>query len=171
MIDKNKYLKNNEINCESLLLIDENGNNVGVVTRSKAVYLSKTAELDLVCINNKTSPIVCKIMDYNKFLYEQNIKNKELKKKSKTTETKEIQLRVQIADHDMMIKSRKAREELLKGNKIRVLVIFKGRQLAHPYLGYDLMNKFVKSLEDVSEIFKKSELDHNKIEYILTKKK
>jgi translation initiation factor IF-3 len=110
-------------------------------------------------------------MDYNKFLFEKKKKDHENKKNQFVQETKEIQLRPQIADHDLETKENKAREELLKGNKIRVVVSFKGRQMAHSELGYDLANKFASSLSDVSTIANGPEMNEHLLECYLNPKK
>lgn len=164
-------LINYSIRFPTVLLIDENGNKVGVMQTYAAMSRAIDAGLDLVCISTVSNPPVCKLMDYNKFLFEKKKKDHENKKNQVIQETKEIQLRPQIADHDLETKEKKAREELLKGNKIRVVVSFKGRQMAHSDLGYDLANKFAESLSDVSSIANGPAMNERLLECYLNPKK
>lgn len=165
------YLINNEIKFSQILLIDENGNKIGIVTNAVAQNKAERAGLDLVCVNSKTSPAVCKILDFNKFRYELKMKEKEAKKKQVHIEVKEIQLRPNIATNDLNVKIKKAREELLKGNKIKISLSFKGREISHPELGFNIVNTFINSLSDISTIFKKPNLENRKIEAMIIKNK
>jgi translation initiation factor IF-3 len=164
-------LINYSIHFPTVLLIDADGNKVGIMATYAAMARAGEAGLDLVCISQASNPPVCKLMDYNKFLFEKKKKDHENKKNQFVQETKEIQLRPQIADHDLETKENKAREELLKGNKIRVVVSFKGRQMAHSELGYDLANKFASSLSDVSTIANGPEMNEHLLECYLNPKK
>ena len=168
-----EYLINEQIRAQSVLLIDENGEKVGIVPIKTAVYRAGEAELDLVCINAKSNPIVCKLMDYSKFKYEQKKRQKEndLKQRQQRQDEKEIQLRPQTAEHDLNVKAKKAREELLDNNKIKVVVSFKGRQLAHPELGFDVLNRFIEKVADVCTIQTPGKLDGRRIDCILVPKK
>lgn len=168
-----EYLINEQIRAQSVLLIDENGEKVGIVPIKTAVYRAGEAELDLVCINAKSNPVVCKLMDYSKFKYEQKKRQKEndLKQRQQRQDEKEIQLRPQIAEHDLDVKAKKAREELLDNNKIKVVVSFKGRQLAHPELGFDILNRFIEKVSDVCTIQTPGKLDGRRIDCILVPKK
>lgn len=167
------YLINEQIRAQSVLLIDADGNKIGIVPIKTAVYKAGEADLDLVCINSKSNPIVCKLMDYSKFKYEQKKKQKEndLKQRQQRQEEKEIQLRPQIAEHDLEVKAKKAREELLDNNKIKVVISFKGRQLSHPELGFDILNRFIEKLADVGVVQIQGKLDGRRIESIIIPKK
>lgn len=165
-----EYLVNEKIKFPQVLLIDTDGKKLGIFSSKSALYQAYDKELDLVCINTKSTPPVCKILDYNKFKYEQKLKEKEAKKKQVKIEVKEIQLRPAIADHDLDVKIKKARDELLKGNQINIVLSFKGREISHTELGFDTVNKFIGSLDDCSIIFKKPVLDGKKIFAILKKK-
>lgn len=165
-----EYKINNQIECEKILLINENGENTGLTTLSDGLVLARNIGLDLVCLNPNNNPPVCKIMNYSKYKYECSKKEKS-NKKQKEPETKEIQLRPQIADHDINVRLKKCREELLHGNKIRLVISLKGRQADHPEIGFELLNKIKNELIDVSTIYKDGKLDGRRIECILNPKK
>lgn len=164
-------LLNNEIRFPTVLLIGEDGTKYGVMSSYSAQSKADEAGLDLVCISEGSFPPVCKLMDYNKFMFEKKKRDHENKKNQFIQETKEIQLRPQIADHDLETKESKAREELIKGNKIRVVISFKGRQITHSSMGYDLANKFAESLKDVSVICSGPAMNEHLLECVLNPKK
>ena len=166
----NDYLVNEKIHFSQVLLIDETGKKVGVFPSNVALEKAYEKNLDLVCMNAKSRPAVCKIIDFSKFKYEQKIKEKEAKKKQVKIDIKEIQLRPSIAEHDLEVKAKKAREELLKGNQINIVLSFKGREISHPELGFNTINKFIDLLSDCSIVFKKPTLDNRKILAILKRK-
>ena len=170
-INNDKNFINENIRFQNVLLIDENGQKVGIVNTKTALYKAKDADLDLVCINAKSTPPVCKILNYNKFKYEQKQKEKESKKKQVKIENKEIQLRPNIGIHDLNVKIKKAREELLKGNRINIVLSFRGRELAHTDIGFNTINKFISELGDISTAFKQPAFENKKIFATLVKKK
>lgn len=122
---------------------------------SKAAYdIAVKADLDLVCVAPNANPPVCKILNYGKYRFEQQKKAKENKKKQHNIEIKEIQLTPQIGQHDVDTKARAARRFLEEGNKVKVGVRFRGRQMTHVEVGEEVMNKFISSLEDIATIEK-----------------
>lgn len=122
---------------------------------SKAAYdIAVQADLDLVCVAPNANPPVCKILNYGKFRFEQQKKAKENKKKQHTVDIKEIQLTPQIGQHDVDTKARAARRFLEEGNKVKVGVRFRGRQMTHVEVGEEVMNKFISSLEDIAVVEK-----------------
>ena len=171
MNNQKQNLINYDIHYPTVLLIDENGTKVGILQTYAAMSRAIYAGLDLVCISTASNPPVCKLMDYNRFLFEKKKQEHENKKNQFIQETKEIQLRPQIADHDLETKENKAREELVKGNKIRVVVSFKGRQMSHSDLGYDLVKKFVAALSDVSVIASGPAMNEHLLECYINPKK
>jgi len=157
--------------ASKVLLINEDGEKVGIMPTKIALYKASDAGLDLVCINISSDPVVCKIMDYSKYKYQTMKREKENKAKQHETETKEIQLRPQIDKHDIETKVKKCREELSKGNKIKLVITFKGRQLDHAELGFNVLTKFKESLIDVADVAKDGKLEGRRIECILNPKK
>ena len=122
---------------------------------SKAAYdIAVKADLDLVCVAPNANPPVCKILNYGKYRFEQQKKAKENKKKQHTVEVKETQLTPQIGQHDVDTKARAARRFLEDGNKVKVGVRFRGRQMTHLEVGEEVMNKFIATLEDIATVEK-----------------
>lgn len=119
----------------------------GIFSLSEAMKIANTLQLDLIEISSKTSPVVCKIMEYSKFLYE--IKKKEKESKKKNSQMKEMWLSPEIGDHDLETKARKSKEFLEKGDKVRATLLFKGRTIAFKDRGQIVMLKFAELLQDV----------------------
>ena len=127
---------------------------------SKEAYnIAVQHDLDLLCVAPNANPPVCKIINYGKYRFEQQKKARESKKKQHVVELKEVQLTPQIGDHDLETKSKAARKFLLDGNKVKVGVRFRGRQMTHIELGEEVINKFIASLEDISSVEKKPSMD------------
>jgi translation initiation factor IF-3 len=162
-------LINENIRFKNVLLIDERGVNHGVIETRIAQYKANDAGMDLVCIDANVIPAVCRIMDYSKYLYD----TKKRAKQSRThrQEIKEIQLRSRTESHDVDIKIKKAREEILKNNKVRVVISFKGREITHPEFGFAILDSFKKGIEDVARIAKDGKLEGHLIEAIFEPKK
>ena len=131
---------NDAIRAEQVRLIDQNGTNVGVVPFQDALNLSVAAGLDLVEISPDAQPPVCKIMDFGKYKYQEQKKAAEARKKQKTVEIKEIKMRPNIDDHDYDVKMRSIRRFFEEGDKVKVTLRFRGREMAHPELGRDLLD-------------------------------
>ena len=121
-------LINEEIRDKELRVVDSDGTQLGIMSRSEALALSEEKDLDLVCIAPKAKPPVCKLLDYGKFKYEKQKKEKEAKKKQKTTQIKEIRLSVFIEDHDINVKAKTASKFLADGDKVKVSLRFRGRE-------------------------------------------
>ena len=127
---------------------------------SKEAYnIAVQHDLDLLCVAANSNPPVCKIINYGKYRFEQQKKARESKKKQHVVELKEVQLTPQIGDHDLETKSKAARKFLLDGNKVKVGVRFRGRQMTHIEVGEEVINKFIASLEDISSVEKKPSMD------------
>lgn len=150
------------------MVIGPNGEQMGLKKLDDALTLANYAGLDLVLMNAGGNPAVAKIMDYNKYKYERQKKLKEAQKKQRETnkEVKEYRLSITIDIHDFETRKRNAQEYLEKGHKIKGLVRFKGRQMAHPELGRDVLNKFAEALSDyaITEVEPKLE---GKVMYII----
>lgn len=155
------------------MVIGPNGEQLGVKDIKDALTLAGYAGFDLVQINQNATPPVCKIMDYNKFKYENKKKQKENMKKQRESnlEMKEYRLSVTIDVHDFNTRVVNSKKYLEKGHKIKVTIRFKGRELAHPELGRDVLVRFASALEDVSEIELKPSLEGRFMTMILMPKK
>ena len=139
---------------------------------SKEAYnIAVQHDLDLLCVAPNANPPVCKIINYGKYRFEQQKKARESKKKQHVVELKEVQLTPQIGDHDLETKSKAARKFLLDGNKVKVGVRFRGRQMTHIEVGEEVINKFIASLEDISSVEKKPSMDGKWLTGIISKKK
>lgn len=147
---KDKLRINEQIRCKDVRLIGADGSQVGIVSVPDALQRAKEAALDLVEVAPEANPPVCKIMDYSKLLYEQKKKVKDARKKSKTLEVKEIKLRTKIDPHDFSVKVKHAREFIEKGHKVKVTLVFRGREMAYQEIGDNLLGKFVGETQDIS---------------------
>ncbi|MBR6921729.1 MAG: translation initiation factor IF-3 [Clostridia bacterium] len=139
---KDNTLINDDINLPSVRLIDEDGKPLGIVTSEQAKEFAYDKNLDLVLIAPQADPPVCRIMDYGKFRFDKIKKEKESRKKQQSAETKQIQLSIVIGDNDFNTKLNHANKFLKNGDKVRVVVRFRSRQIQHKDLGYDILNRF-----------------------------
>jgi len=143
---------NREIRAPKVRLIGKDGSQVGVVSIKDAMKHAEQAGLDLVAISPNASPPVCKIIDYGKYRYQITKKERESKKAQHQAKLKEIKVKPNIDEHDLMTKIKRAREFIEKGNKVRVTCMFRGREMAHPELGEKVTERFVQELEDIAQI-------------------
>ena len=125
---------------------------VGVITTQKALEKAYDAGMDLIEVSPNAEPPVCKILDYGKYKYEQQKKANEAKKKQKTVEVKEIKLRPTIEDHDYGVKLKNARRFIEDGNKVKVTLRFRGREMAHMDLGMEVLKRFEGDMEDIAKV-------------------
>ena len=142
----NKPLINEKIRAKEVRLIDENGNNHGVVPTTQALRMAEEAELDLVVISPNQAPPVAKILNYGKYKYELEKKAKEAKKKQKTVEIKEIKVRYKIDTHDYEVRLKNIRKFISQGNKVKIIVMLRGREMQHSNLAVELADKFIADL-------------------------
>ena len=143
---------NREINVRSVRLVNPDGDMVGVVSIRDALIAAEDAGLDLVEIAPNADPPVCKILDYGKYKYEQQKKAAEARKKQKIIEVKEIKLRPNIDDNDYEIKMRNARRFIDEGDKVKITMRFRGREMAHQDLGMDVLMRVKDELESVAKV-------------------
>jgi translation initiation factor IF-3 len=145
---------NGGVKAESVRLIDESDNQVGIVNTSDALSRARDAGLDLVEVAPNSEPPVCRIMDYGKYVYEQKRRTRESHKKTQkhVATLKEIRLRPETDKHDLEIKVKHAREFLEKGHKVQFTVFFRGRQMLHKDHGYNLLTLISESLEDIAKV-------------------
>ena len=147
-----RYRINSRIFASPLRVLDVEGKQIGVISKDEALRLAQEQELDLVEIAATAKPPVAKIIDFNKFLYQQAKKKQEEKKKAKTSETKEIRLGPFMSDNDLQVMIRRGREFLEDGDKIRLVVRFRGRQITRSEFGKGVIQKVVDALADISKI-------------------
>ena len=161
---------NEEIRAKELRVIDTDGTQLGVMSRDEAMDLAENKKLDLVCIAPKAEPPVCKILDYGKYKYELQKKEKEAKKKQKTTQVKEIRLSTFIEDHDIMVKAKTGAKFLKDGDKLKVSLRFRGREKVYVARGMQVMEKFAEAVSEVGTIDKKPNFEGRSLTMILTPK-
>lgn len=143
--------KNERIRAREVRLLSPEGNQIGVVARDEALRLAKQAGMDLVEISGNANPPVCRILDFGKYMYEQSKRQKENKAKGvPSTKIKEVKFRVRIEEHDYMTKLRRAEEFLFKGSKVKISLMYRGREMEHKELGLLVLNRAGKALEDVA---------------------
>ena len=147
-----KHKINDEITATELRVIDAEGEQLGILSKRDALQKAREADMDLVLIAPQAKPPVCKIIDYGKFTYEQQKREKDQKKAQHQKELKEIRLRAGTDTHDLDFKTRHAREFLEKGHKVKATVFFRGREIVHQDLGRELLQKFIDSLADISKV-------------------
>ncbi|MFH1536944.1 MAG: translation initiation factor IF-3 [Patescibacteria group bacterium] len=146
-MSKQEYRKNQEINVPEVRLIGEQNEQFGVVTTHEAIGKAQDLGLDLVEVSPKADPPVCKLVDFGKMKYEQEKKERKEKAKQKKIELKGIRLSVHIGDHDFETRLKQANKFLTKGNKVKIELLLRGRQKAHPELGEEMIKKFTDQLE------------------------
>ncbi len=161
---------NEKIHFPEVLVIDENGNQLGKMSRYEALNKARDLELDLLCVAPNAKPPVCKILNYGKFRFQKQKKAKEAKRNQKIIEIKEIQLSPKIGEHDILTKVKAANRFLEDGNKVKVGVKFKGRELSHPEIGQEVLNKFLEYVKENSTIEKQPVLDGKWLTCILASK-
>lgn len=164
---------NEQIRAKEVMVIGPNGEQLGIKPIKDALTLASYAGFDLVLMSPNANPQVCKIMDYNKFKYENKKKQKENAKKQREAnlEMKEYRLSVSIDVHDFDTRVKNSSKYLEKGHKVKASIRFKGRELAHPELGKDVLLRFADTLSDIAEMEQKPKMDGRFMSIILAPKK
>ena len=162
---------NEQIRDREIRLIGEDGEQLGIMSARDAMKLAREANLDLVKIAPTAKPPVCKIIDYGKYRYEQARREKEARKKQKTIEVKEIRLSPNIDTNDLNTKVNQARKFVLGGNKVKVAVRFRGRELAHTAVGKTILEDFAQKLSDIAVIDKPAKLEGKSMVMFLVEKR
>lgn len=158
-IAKQEQQINEDIRDKEVRLISEEGEQLGIMSATEALKISKEKNLDLVKIAPMANPPVCKIMDYGKFRFEKAKREKEQRKNQKTIETKEIRLSLNIDTHDFNTKINQAKRFIADGNKLKVSIRFRGREMAHPELGLTIMQRAADALDESAVIEKAAKLE------------
>jgi translation initiation factor IF-3 len=164
-------LVNEKIRAREVRLIGEHGEQVGIMSAKEAQMMAREADLDLVMVSPNAKPPVCKIIDYGKYRYELARKEKEAKKKQKVVEVKEIRLSPNIEGNDLNTKMNNARKFLAKGNKVKITLRFRGREMAHITQSRHILDDIAKSLEDVATVEKPSKQEGRSISMVLAEKR
>ena len=162
---------NEQIRDREVRLIGENGEQLGIMSAREAYKLAQEAELDLVKIAPTAKPPVCKIIDYGKYKYELARKEKEAKKKQKVIEIKEVRLSPNIEDNDLNTKVSAAKKFLEKGNKVKVTLRFRGREMAHMASSKHILDDFAKMLEEVAVVEKPAKVEGRSMTLVLAQKR
>lgn len=158
-ISKKELYINEEIRGKELRVIDSDGAQLGILTAQQALALAEEKDLDLVMISPQAKPPVCKIMDYGKYRFEQARREKEKRKNQKVVDIKEVRLSLNIDTHDFNTKLNHALKFLDKGDKVKVSIRFRGREMGHPELGTDIMKRFADACVDAAVIEKQPKLE------------
>ena len=161
---------NGQIKAKEVQLISDNGDKLGMLPIARALEIAEEKKLDLVLVSPNAQVPVCKIMNYGKYKFEQAKKEKEAKKKQKIQETKELRITPNIEEHDFGFKAKNAKKFIEDGNKVKITVRFRGRELNNVKMGENILNDFAKELEDVAVVEKAPKLEGKNMFIILAKK-
>ena len=161
-------LLNEEINFPQIRVIGPEGEQLGIMNSDTALQMAYDKGLDLVTMSAQANPPVCKIMDYGKYRFDREKREKEAKKKQQTVELKEIQLSPRIDTHDFETKVKHARKFLEAGNKVRVVMRFRGREMSHMAIGREIIDKFAEVCSDVGTVDKKPAVDGRIMSMVVT---
>ncbi|MCX8083006.1 MAG: translation initiation factor IF-3 [bacterium] len=157
--NRKKFRFNFQIHAPQVRLIDSDGQQLGIVDRKTALQKARERELDLVEIVPTASPPVCRIMDLNKFLYEQKKKEKEIKKRQRIIQTKEIRFTPETSEHDYKFKKQHVEEFLKEGHRVKVTIFYKGREIMHKERGYQLLERLTKELSATGKVERPPKLE------------
>jgi translation initiation factor IF-3 len=161
---------NEQIRDREVRLIDVNGEQLGVMSAKEAQKIAYDRQLDLVKIAPQAKPPVCKIMDYGKYKYEASKKEREARKNQKVVNIKEVRLSPTIEEHDLNVKKKNAEKFIANGDKVKVSIRFRGRQLSHTSLGQEIMDRFARDLEGIAVIEKRPKLEGKNMIMIIAPK-
>ena len=161
---------NEQIKSDTVRLISNDGDQLGVVSLQDALNKADNVGLDLVEISPNTNPPVCKILDYGKYIYEKQKLEKKNKKKQHVIHVKEIRVRPNTGDHDLLTKLSRAKKFLEAGDKVKITVMYRGREIARQDMGVDTLNRVVDILDDFAEIDKQANMEGRRLSLILSPK-
>lgn len=161
---------NEEIRVKEVRLVGDNGEQLGIIPVKEALRMAQEKELDLVEVSANAKPPVCRIMDYGKYRYEQSKREKEARKKQKIISVKEIKLRPNIEDHDLQTKSKNISKFLKEGDKVKVTMMFRGREMAHAELGKQLLDKVAVDMQEIANIERQPKIEGRNMIMILAPK-
>lgn len=166
-----KHRINHEIKVPEVRVVDTEGKMLGVMTRNEALKLAEEREVDLVEIAPQANPPVCRVIDYGKFIYEIQKKEKQQKKNQTASQLKEIRFKWRTATHDFNFKVKHARSFIEDGNKVKASVMFRGREITHQEIGKELLVKFVEAMADVAKLDQPLKFEGKNLSVILSPEK
>lgn len=169
--DRKFYRTNERIFASTLRVLGSDGKQIGILSKFEALTKARNEGLDLVEIAPMAKPPVAKIIDFKKFLYQEEKKKREEKKRAKVSETKEVRLGPFMSDNDLGVMTKRARDFLESGDKVRLVVNFSGRQITHPEFGHQVLNKVLKDLEAVSKVERDRHLEGKKLICLISPEK
>lgn len=161
---------NERIRTREVRLIAPDGSQLGILPTYEALKIAREQELDLVEVAPKARPPVCKIMDYNKWRYEQQKKQKEARKRQKVQDVKEVKMRPGIDDHDFYVKARACKRFLENGDKVKATIMFRGRELAHVGLGQKVLERLLETVKDICHVERAPRMEGRNMTMFLTPK-
>lgn len=170
MIISKEMRINEEIKGKDVRLIGPEGEQLGIFSVRDALQMAQEKDIDLVEISPNAKPPVCRIMDYGKYRYEQSKRDKETRKKQKIISVKEVKIRPNIEDHDLNVKTKNAIKFLTEGDKVKVTLMFRGREMAHAELGKQLMNRVAEMTQEVANVERHPKVEGRNMIMILTPK-
>ena len=169
--NRNESFINEDIRAKEVMVIGPNREQLGVMQRRDALRMAQDQNLDLVCVAPQAKPVVCRIMDYGKYRYEQQRHARDARKNQTVVSVKEVRLSPSIEDHDFNTKLKNAQKFLVKGDKVKVSVRFKGRQITHTEFGRNVLLRFAKECEEIADLESNPKLDGRSMFLVLAPKK
>ena len=158
------------IKAPEVRVIDSDGKQVGILPLKEAMKIAEEQGLDLVAVSPNSNPPVCRIMNYGKYKYQQNKRLQEARKHQTVIQVKEVKIRPRTEDHDFQFKLRHVKRFLGEGNKVKVSMLFRGREIAHPEFGKDLLNRFIEEVKDLAIVEQAPRLEGRNMGMILSTK-
>ena len=165
------YRTNGQISAQTIRLLDDEGKQIGVVTRAEAIKISSEQEKDLVEIGPNAEPPVVKVIDYSKFLYQLKKKRQEEKRKTSTSETKQIQLGPFIGEHDLETKLKRAEEFIQDGDKVKFIVKFRGRAITKKELGEEVLRNVIEKLSQIAKVERDLQMEGRQMVMVMSRLK
>jgi translation initiation factor IF-3 len=161
---------NEEIRDREVRVVDQNGEQLGVMSSRQALELAEERQLDLVKIAPTARPPVCKLMDYGKYRFEQSKREREIRRNQKVVTIKEVRLSATIEDHDIEVREKQAIKFLKDGDKVKATIRFRGRQIAHSEIGMEVMKDFAERIKDYGNVTKKPSIEDRNMFMIIDPK-
>ncbi|MGQ9531660.1 MAG: translation initiation factor IF-3 [Desulfotomaculales bacterium] len=166
-----EFRVNEEIRAREIRVVDPEGKQLGIMSAREALRLAEELQLDLVEVAPQARPPVCRLMDFGRYKYEQSKREREARKRQRTVELKEIKFRPRIEEHDFRVKLRNATRFLNDGDKVKVTIIFRGREIVHTQLGEQLMNRLASELAELATVERAPRLEGKQMVMILAPRK
>ena len=169
--NRNFVFLNEKINYQSVRVISEKGKQLGILSISKALHLAQKEGLDLILVNSRSTPPVCRILDYGKYKFGQEKRARKARKKQHVVSIKEVKMRYKIEAHDYNVRLNQVLRFLEAGNKVKATIIFRGREIQHLHLAMELLNKMSGDLKNIAEIQQKPSREGRNLSMLLVSKK